>query len=240
MPAWVEVAGLSGSAGEHEGGAEEHALGAGGQDEVPGAGRVDEGAVGLDVEPGQRLAQTRETDNRRGPLAGQCLGVVARVEGVAEDAFGDTEPSERSGCRHGWGSVRIDCGSVRNLQHQLGEQLEMGIWTSDPALLAAARTWLLRLVEMSEPLEASWPMARLIVELPSRSIEKILNNREKSPAGTTTFSAGTTTSSRMTSADGIPRKPISRSGTLNETPGVSLSTTIAPIPPAPGASESRQ
>ena len=88
----VEVAGLGGSADEHEGGAEEHAFGAGGQDEVPGAGRVDEGAVGLDVEPGQRLAQTRETDNRRGLLVGKCLGVVAWLEVVAEDAFGDTEP----------------------------------------------------------------------------------------------------------------------------------------------------
>jgi hypothetical protein len=35
------------------------------------------------------------------------------------------------------------------------KSLEMGMWTSDPSLLAAARTWLLTLISISEPFGAS-------------------------------------------------------------------------------------
>ena len=83
-------------------------------------------------------------------------------------------------------------------------------------------------------------MARLIVELPSRSMENALNSvANPPPAPTTRFSAGTTTSSNLTSADGMPRKPMSRSRAPKLTPGRSASTIRAPMPLAPGSSFSR-
>lgn len=54
----VKVPGLGGGAGEHERGAEEHALGACGEYQVARMGSRDEGAMCLDVESSESLAES--------------------------------------------------------------------------------------------------------------------------------------------------------------------------------------
>ncbi len=82
-------------------------------------------------------------------------------------------------------------------------------------------------------------MASDIVALPSRSIENAVNRSRNPPAPTMSRSAGTRTSSKNMSADGMPWKPIRVSWGPNETPGVSLSTSSAPMARDPGSSVRR-
>src|SRR5215211_547252 len=70
-------------------------------------------------------------------------------------------------------------------------------------------------------------------------MENAVKSRLKPPASTMTLSAGTRTSSKNMSADGTPRNPMRCSRSPKVSPGVSLSTTTAPIPAAPGRSSSR-
>lgn len=94
----------------------------------------------------RQLQQAAITDRLRTAVAEELEGlhpVAGKVEVVGHAAKGTTtiQLRLRDPCRAKIGDVLSD-----------GEQrgLEMGIWTNDPAMLAAARSWLLSLVEMSE------------------------------------------------------------------------------------------
>ena len=66
------------------------------------------------------------------------------------------------------------------------------LWNSTSCLPNCSRSW----TYFSALSSAAWPIARLIVVLPRRSMEKMPKSRPKAPAGTTTFSSGTSTLSK--------------------------------------------
>ena len=77
--------------------------------------------------------------------------VHAKVMLVGELWWHDEHPSGHVADITGFRPHKLWIGSP-NFTTNSRSSLEMGMWTTDPALLAAARTWLLALIEMSEPL----------------------------------------------------------------------------------------
>ncbi len=77
--------------------------------------------------------------------------VHAKVMLVGELWWHDEHPSGHFADITGFRPHKLWVGSP-NFTTNSRSSLEMGMWTTDPALLAAARTWLLALIEMSEPL----------------------------------------------------------------------------------------
>jgi hypothetical protein len=79
--------------------------------------------------------------------------VHAKVMLVGELRWHDEHPSGYSADTMGFRPHKLWVGSP-NFTNSSRSSLEMGMWTTDPALLAAARDWLLALIEMSEPIES--------------------------------------------------------------------------------------
>ncbi len=83
---------------------------------------------------------------------GQLVPMVhAKVMLVGELWWHDEHPSGHFAHITGFRPHKLWVGSPNFTTHSRSS-LEMDMWTTDPALLAAARTWLLALIEMSEPL----------------------------------------------------------------------------------------
>ena len=80
--------------------------------------------------------------------------VHAKVMLVGELWWHDEHPSGYSADVVGFRPHKLWVGSP-NFTNSSRLSLEMGIWTTDPALLAAAQDWLLALIEISEPIESS-------------------------------------------------------------------------------------
>ncbi|MEP7194323.1 MAG: hypothetical protein ABI903_15850 [Actinomycetota bacterium] len=78
--------------------------------------------------------------------------VHAKVMLVGELWWHDEHPFGYSADMMGFRPHQLWVGSP-NFTTSSRASLEMGMWTSDPAMLNAARDWLLALIEMSEPLE---------------------------------------------------------------------------------------
>lgn len=77
--------------------------------------------------------------------------VHAKILLVGELWWHDEHPSGYSADLMGFRPHNLWVGSP-NFTTNSRSSLEMGMWTTDPDLLTAARKWLLTLVEMSEPL----------------------------------------------------------------------------------------
>lgn len=67
--------------------------------------------------------------------------------------WSDEHPSGHVADIHYFVPERLWVGSA-NFTESSRRSLEMGMWTTDPDLLKAARVWLLRLIAMSEPLRS--------------------------------------------------------------------------------------
>lgn len=79
--------------------------------------------------------------------------VHAKILLLGDMFWTDEHPSGAVADVIGFRPRRLWVGSA-NFTKSSRSSLEMGIWTTDPAMLAAARTWLLSLVAISEPLGA--------------------------------------------------------------------------------------
>lgn len=87
----------------------------------------------------------RKVGNRLVPI------VHAKVMLLGQMFWTDEHPSGHVADIIGFRPQRLWIGSA-NFTKSSRSSLEMGLWTSDPELLAAARDWLLSLIAISEPL----------------------------------------------------------------------------------------
>lgn len=77
--------------------------------------------------------------------------VHAKILLLGDMFWTDEHPSGYPGDYIGFVPRNLWIGSA-NFTRSSRLSMEMGMWTTDPALLEAARTWLLRLIALSEPL----------------------------------------------------------------------------------------
>lgn len=93
----------------------------------------------------------REVGFRRVGGGNRLVPIVhAKLMLVGEMWWHDEHPAGGVEDIIGFRPTRLWAGSA-NFTKSSRSSLEMGMWTTDPAMLAAARSWLLSLVEMSEP-----------------------------------------------------------------------------------------
>lgn len=100
------------------------------------------------------IDSVREVGFRRVGEGNRLVPIVhAKLMLVGEMWWHDEHPADGVEDMIGFRPTRLWVGSA-NFTKSSRSSLEMGMWTTDPAMLAAARGWLLSLVEMSEPVGA--------------------------------------------------------------------------------------
>lgn len=103
-----------------------------------------------DDENAPHIGAVREVGFRK--VGGRLVPIVhSKILLLGQMWWSDDHPSGYSVDEFGFAPERLWIGSANFTGSSRGS-LEMGMWTDDPALLAAARSYLLGLVLMSEPL----------------------------------------------------------------------------------------
>lgn len=96
------------------------------------------------------IGAVREVGFRR--IGDRLVPIVhAKIMLLGQMFWTDEHPSGHFADIIGFRPQRLWLGSA-NFTRSSRSSLEMGMWTSDPELVAAARTWLLSLISISEPL----------------------------------------------------------------------------------------
>lgn len=156
-----------------------------------------------------------------------AISLAVHLASETRSGSGNPVPASRAAC---WMSCRA-AATCRTMS----ATVICTLWNSTSGLPNCIRSCTYATVRSS----AACPSARLMVALPIRSMENAVNSARKPPGPMNRLLSGTSTSSKTTSAEGMPRKPISRSRAPKLTPGRSASTMTAPMPLAPGASDIR-